>query len=150
MHRLVCFHDSYFRNRLNEKIIILVVILAILGIGLSANFAASTLNNITDLNAAFSDAKSQNKNIVIIFDQDNCAYCDMLKKNVLSDAKVIDELNIKSIVVIVNINDHPEWAGKYNAYGTPITVILDSNQNEIGRINGYVEADEFLKIIQGI
>lgn len=133
-----------------KKIIILLVVLAILSVGLSANFAANTLNNTTDLNAAISDAHSQNKSVVIIFDQDNCVYCDMLKENVLSDAKVIDVLNNRSIVVFVNINQHPELATKYKAYGTPITVILDSNQQEIGRIEGYVEADEFLKTLQGI
>lgn len=133
-----------------KKIIILLVVLAILSVGLSANFAANTLNNMTDLNAAISDAHSQNKSVVMIFDQDNCVYCDMLKENVLSDAKVIDVLNNRSIVVFVNINQHPELATKYKAYGTPITVILDSNQQEIGRIEGYVEADEFLKTLQGI
>ena len=86
----------------------------------------------------------------MIFDQDNCVYCDMLKKDVLSNAQVIDELNNKSVVVIVNINEHPELATKYKAYGTPTTVILDSNQHEIGRIEGYVEANEFLKTLQGI
>lgn len=133
-----------------KKIIILLAVLAILSVGLSANFAANTLNNMTDLNAAISDAHSQNKSVVMIFDQDNCVYCDMLKENVLSDAKVIDVLNNRSIVVFVNINQHPELATKYKAYGTPITVILDSNQQEIGRIEGYVEADEFLKTLQGI
>ena len=133
-----------------KKIIILLVVLAILSVGLSANFAANTLNNTTDLNAAISDANSQNKSVVMIFDQDNCVYCDMLKENVLSDAKVIDVLNNRSIVVFVNINQHPELATKYKAYGTPITVILDSNQQEIGRIEGYVEVDEFLKTLQGI
>lgn len=133
-----------------KKIIILLAVLAILSVGLSANFAANTLNNTTDLNAAISDANSQNKSVVIIFDQDNCVYCDMLKENVLSDAKVIDVLNNRSIVVFVNINQHPELATKYKAYGTPITVILDSNQQEIERIEGYVEADEFLKTLQGI
>lgn len=133
-----------------KKIIILLAVLAILSVGLSANFAANTLNNMTDLNAAISDANSQNKSVVMIFDQDNCVYCDMLKENVLSDAKVIDVLNNRSIVVFVNINQHPELATKYKAYGTPITVILDSNQQEIGRIEGYVEADEFLKTLQGI
>ena len=133
-----------------KKIIIILVVLAILTIGLSANFAANTLNNTTDLNVAISDAQSQNKSIVMIFDQDNCVYCDMLKKDVLSNAQVIDELNNKSVVVIVNINEHPELATKYKAYGTPTTVILDSNQHEIGRIEGYVEADEFLKTLQGI
>lgn len=133
-----------------KKIIILLVVLAILSVGLSANFAANTLNNTTDLNAAISGAHSQNKSVVMIFDQDNCVYCDMLKENVLSDAKVIDVLNNRSIVVFVNINQHPELATKYKAYGTPITVILDSNQHEIGRIEGYVEANEFLKTLQGI
>ena len=133
-----------------KKIIIILVVLAILTIGLSANFAANTLNNTTDLNAAITDAQSQNKSIVMIFDQDNCVYCDMLKKDVLSNAQVIDELNNKSVVVIVNINEHPELATKYKAYGTPTTVILDSNQHEIGRIEGYVEANEFMKTLQGI
>ncbi len=126
------------------------MILAILSIGISAGFAKDTLNSTDDFTEAINQAQSENKNIVLIFDQDSCVYCDILKENTLADEKVIDELNTNYILVIVNVNEEPELAAKYNVYGTPLTVILDSNQNQIGRIEGYVDADEFLEMLQGV
>ncbi|MBR0270620.1 MAG: thioredoxin fold domain-containing protein [Methanobrevibacter sp.] len=133
-----------------KRIMLILMILAILSIGISAGFAKDTLNSTDDFTEAINQAQSENKNIVLIFDQDSCVYCDILKENTLADEKVIDELNTNYILVIVNVNEEPELAAKYNVYGTPLTVILDSNQNQIGRIEGYVDADEFLEMLQGV
>lgn len=133
-----------------KKMLFVILVLAILAIGVSADFASDPLKNTTDLNKAVSDANSQNKNILLIFDQESCYYCDLLKEDTLSDDALISELNGNYITVIVDVNDQPQLAAKYQVFGTPTMVFLDSNQNPIGRIEGYVDADEFLDYIKGM
>ena len=87
---------------------------------------------------------------MLVFDQKNCVYCDMFKEDVLSDSDVISKLNEDYITVIVDINKEPQLASQFKIYGTPIIVFLDSNQNEIERIEGYVDADEFLNTLKGM
>lgn len=133
-----------------KKTLSALLILAVLAIGMSANFAADTLNNTTDLNKAVSDAQSQNKSILLIFDQEDCYYCDLLKENTLTNDELISKLNEGYITVIVDINKQPQLAAKYSVFGTPTMIFLDSNQKQIGKIEGYVDANEFLDYIKGI
>ncbi len=128
----------------------LLLILAILTASISAGFAADPINNATDLSGAINQAHAENKSVMVVFDQKDCKYCDMFNKDVLSNGNVISELNKNYILVFVDINAHPDIAGKYKVFGTPTTVFLDSNQKEIQRIEGYVDANEFLKVIKAI
>lgn len=90
------------------------------------------------------------KNVMLVFDSDTCVYCDMLKENVLSNPDVQKELNDKYIVALVDVNKNADLALKYKAYGTPVTVILNQSGDEIYRIEGYVESDDFLDGLKGI
>jgi thiol:disulfide interchange protein DsbD len=133
-----------------KKIFFVALILVILAIGISANFAAESLNNTTDLNKALDDAKSQNKNVMLIFDQEGCYYCDLLKKDPLSNSDLISKLNGGYVTVIVDVNQQPQLAAEYQVFGTPVIVFMNPSQKEIGRIEGYVGADEFLDYIKGM
>lgn len=133
-----------------KKILFALIVLAIFTVALSATFADNTLNNTTDFEKAIDDAKTQNKSIMLVFDQKNCVYCDMFKEDVLSNSDVISKLNEDYITVIIDINKEPQLASQFKIYGTPIIVFLDSNQNEIERIEGYVDADEFLNTLKGM
>ena len=133
-----------------KKIILVLLVLSVLAVGISAGFAADPLNNTTDLNKAFDDAKSQNKNILLIFDQDNCYYCDLLKENTLSNSDLVSKLNEGYITVILDINKQPQLAAKYQVFGTPTMIFLNPDQTQIGKIEGYVDAGEFLDYIKGM
>ena len=133
-----------------KKVILLLIILSIFAIVCSANFAQTPLNNTTDLQKAIDDAQMQNKTIMIVFDQEDCYYCDIFKDDVLSNDDVISKLNEDFITVIIDVNQQPQLAAKYNVYGTPTIVFIDANQKQIDRIEGYVGADEFLDIIKGL
>lgn len=108
------------------------------------------LNVTSDIDGAFNVLQSENKTLAIIFDQESCVYCDMLKDNVLSDKNIQKELNENFIVLLVDINKNPDVAQKYDVYGTPTIQFLDSNGNDVHKIEGYVESDEFLKEIKEI
>lgn len=110
----------------------------------------SGLNVTTDIDGAFNASQSENKTLAIIFDQDSCVYCDILKENVLSDNDVQKVLNENFIVLMVDINKNPDIAQKYNVYGTPTIQFLDSHGNDVDKIEGCPEKDDFLNVIKEI
>lgn len=108
------------------------------------------LNSTSDLNQGLDDAKISNKTVLLIFDQENCYYCDLLKEDVLSDSEVQNILNENYIVVIVDVNEEYSLAADHQVVGTPTSIFFDSNGKEIGRIDGYVSCDEFLDELKEI
>lgn len=90
------------------------------------------------------------KDVLLVFDSASCVYCDLLKQNVLSNPDVQKVLNDKCIVALVDVNKHADLALKYKAYGTPTTVIVNKTGDEVQRIEGYVESDEFLDALKEI
>lgn len=141
-----------------RKLCIVISILMILAVlaSLSCAFSMDTnqivdgLNATTNVTEAINIADAENKAILLIFDQDSCYYCDLLKSNVLTDKEVQNELNENYIVTIVEVNEYPQLAGEFQIVGTPTIVVLDSNLTETARIGSYVEADEFLSALKEI
>lgn len=130
-------------------VLVLAVTAAVSAEGLE-NTTISGLNVTQDIDWAFSESQNQNRNLLIIFDQDSCVYCDMLKENTLSDSKVQNELNENYIVLLVDINKDYEIAEKYQVFGTPAVHIISPDGKDIGKIEGYVESDEFLSALKEI
>lgn len=141
-----------------RKLCIVISILMILAVlaSLSCAFSMDTnqivdgLNATTNVTEAINIVDVENKAILLIFNQDSCYYCDLLKSNVLTDKEVQNELNENYIVTIVEVNEYPQLAGEFQIVGTPTIVVLDSNLTETARIGGYVEADELLSALKEI
>lgn len=135
-------------------LISLVIILLTLTATVSAvdfeNTTIKGLNITDDVDGAISEAQTQNKKVALIFDQNSCVYCEILKDNVLTNSDVQKDLNENYIVVLVDINKNPNIAAKYDVFGTPTVQFLNSTGKEIGKIEGYVESDQFLKTLKEI
>lgn len=130
-------------------VLVLAMVAAVSAVGLE-NTTISGLNTTQDIDWAFNESQNQNKNLLIIFDQDSCVYCDMLKENTLSDSKVQKELNENYIVLLVDINKDYKLADKYQVFGTPVVHVISPDGKDVGKIEGYVESDEFLSTLKEI
>lgn len=135
----------------NLAIISIITLFLISGfiVSISAENAYDTkyidgLNVSFDLEQSLEDAKLENKTVMIIFDQKSCVYCDILKQNTLTDPKVQDAINEKYIPTIVDINKNPMIASSFNIYGTPTVVFVSGDEDFVYRIDGYLDAEEFL------
>ena len=106
------------------------------------------LNVSYDLSQALDDAKADNKTVMVVFDQDSCSYCDMLKEDTLSDSKVQDIINRNCIPVILDVNRDYEIASQFEVFGTPEIIFLNGDGEELHRIDGYVTPDEFLREVR--
>ena len=103
-----------------------------------------------DLDKAFKDAKAHHRNVMIVFDGAACIYCDYLKEDTLSDSTVQKEINDNYIILITQTSESPELTSQLNIYGTPTTVVLDEDGNELGRIEGYETPEEYLAHLKEI
>ena len=100
-----------------------------------------------NLSEALQKAKSSDKKVFAVFESDTCVYCKQLRQNTLNDATVMEKLNESYVVTIVNINDNPEIASKYDVYSTTTMLILDSDGKELRSITGYYGPDELISKI---
>ena len=103
-----------------------------------------------DLEYAFKEAKAHNRNVMIIFDGAACIYCEYLKEGTLTDPSVQKEINENNILLITESSASPELFQQLDVYGTPTTVILDQDGNELGRIDGYEPPEEYLRDLKEI
>ena len=103
-----------------------------------------------DLKHAFEDAKAHHRNVMIVFDGAACIYCDYLKEDTLSDPAVQKEINDNYIILITQTSESPELTSQLNIYGTPTTVVLDEDGNELGRIEEYEPPEEYLAHLKEI
>ena len=134
------------------------IIIAILMFGLVLSVNATDvndnpvegLNTNNDIKQAVDDAKLQDKNVMVIFDQKNCVWCDILKSETLNNSQVKEKLNQKYICVFVDINKNPQLASDYSVHGTPLMIFLNKDSDELSRIEGYVTADELLNKLEEI
>lgn len=129
-------------------ILLLSVLIVFVSVG--DNQSSNDLNITDNVTQALKDAKLQNKLVMLVFSQDNCYYCDLFKDEVLANSDVQKQLNEKYIVVEADINKQAFLASQYHVYGTPSTVILDSNGDELYRIQGYVSVNQFLDDLREI
>ncbi|WP_458404403.1 thioredoxin family protein [Methanobrevibacter sp.] len=130
-------------------ILTLTLTMAVSAVG-QENQTVQGLNATRDIGLAFNESQSQNKTLLIIFDQESCVYCDMLEENTLSDVNVQKELNENYVVLFVDINKDYDVAEKYQVFGTPIVHVVSPEGKDLGKIEGYVESDEFLSELKGI
>ncbi|MFY8033451.1 MAG: thioredoxin family protein [Flexibacteraceae bacterium] len=95
---------------------------------------------------ALKASKKQNKPVFIDAYTDWCGWCKKMDKSTFADAKVVEELNSKFIVVKMNMEqgEGPGIAQKYGIQGYPTFLFFDEKGKEIHRIVGFVKADKFI------
>ena len=108
------------------------------------------LKTSPDLDHALSLAKSKKKPILVVFQQEDCEWCELLVDKVLSNPEVQKELNKRFIVTFVDMNENYKLSDEYKILGTPTEVFLDYEGNEIDRIQGYEREDKFMTKLKEI
>jgi thiol:disulfide interchange protein DsbD len=108
---------------------------------------------------AYSDAVvnslgNSKKGTIIDFYADWCIPCKELEKSTFTDARVIKESesfnNLKADMTKSLSDPVERLRNKYDIIGVPTLLILNNKGKETKRITGYVNADEFYKILKNI
>ncbi|MEW6238511.1 MAG: protein-disulfide reductase DsbD [Candidatus Omnitrophota bacterium] len=135
------------------------VLLCVLTIYFAAAAPRSALKSqvpwITNLNQGLADAKAQGKPVMIDFFAEWCTACKEIDAYTYTNPQVGEALrrfvNIKADMTYEN-EDDVLLKQKYEIAGLPLIVFYDSKGNLMAnkRITGFVDAENFLKLIADI
>lgn len=133
------------------------LLLAILGAymivgGLQQPVAGPHLNwDYNNESAALEAAKQEDKLIMLDFYATWCAACNELDHKTFSNQNVIDRLeNYVTVKLDFSIKSDEVLTEKYKIVGLPVVIFMDAESNVYERIEGFVEPEEILKIIDQV
>ncbi len=90
-------------------------------------------------------AADGSKPIIIDFYTDWCFWCKKFDKEQMITAQAIDYFTNEVVMAKVNAEVDTVLAKKFGVKGYPTFVLTSSSGDEIDRISGYLEIDEFIK-----
>ncbi len=99
------------------------------------------------LNSALQSSNSDGKPVLMMFTADWCPPCQALKRNALTDPRVVEVMTKQTHPVYLDgTKSPPQEAQQYNIEGYP-TMIMVKNGKEVDRVVGSRSADDVLKWI---
>ena len=93
--------------------------------------------------SAVASAKSAKKVVMVDFTASWCTNCHKLDRTTYVDPQVVSLLS-RSVAVKVDTDKEPAVAKKFKVSALPVILFIGSNGRELGRINGYVDAKQFV------
>ncbi len=122
-----------------------------LGLQAASRLPFQRINSVAELNNAIKNANG--KTVMLDFYADWCTSCKEMEKLTFSDAKVQTALNntilLQADVTENNDNDQA-LLKRFGLYGPPGIIFFDKTGNEVKRVIGYKNAEDFTKILTQI
>ncbi|HEY0704769.1 MAG TPA: DUF255 domain-containing protein [Candidatus Acidoferrales bacterium] len=101
-------------------------------------------------NQVFSDAKRENRFVLLDLEAVWCHWCHVMDANTYSDPAVIKLLQSRYIVVKADQDSRPDLSTRYEDFGWPATIVFNSDGQEIVKRQGYLAPDEMSSMLQAI
>lgn len=102
-----------------------------------------------DLETAFTLAKKEHKNIMVLVEGENCRWCKKLKHRTLSDEAVEKRLE-KFVTVKVMREDSSAMSVLPAVKGVPTIFFMNEDKAISDEILGYVDVEDFIYYINDI
>ena len=104
--------------------------------------------------AKYQESLKNHEKMIVDFYADWCIPCKELDANTFSDPRVV-EISKKFTPYKVDMtktlsDETDQLRNEFNIVGMPTVLIIDSNGKEVHRLTGFVDADEFFKMINEI
>lgn len=96
---------------------------------------------------------NNNEKMVIDFYADWCIPCKELDALTFSDKRIINQFEnftVYKVDMTKNNETNEQLRKKFNVVGMPTVLVIDSKGNELKRITGFVNADEFLRYVSNV
>ena len=104
-----------------------------------------------DEQAAFAEAKTSGKGVMIDFAATYCLPCKKLEHTFAAES-VYDKINSGYVPLKFDVSQgtdrDDELQEKYGAETLPAVIFLDAEGHELGRVREYVGPDEFMKVLR--
>lgn len=101
-------------------------------------------------NDALKRARVERKLVMVDLYADWCGWCKKLDREVFSDAKVAVSIADVVSVRIDADREGEELVNRYRVEGLPVLLFLDGRGELVERIDGYVTADEFIRVASAL
>ncbi len=100
---------------------------------------------------ALQTAKQEDKLVMLDFYASWCAACNELDHKTFSDQAVVDRLdNFITVKLDFSVKSDEILTEKYKILGLPVVIFLDGDGNIYKRLEGFVNAEDMLKIIDEV
>ncbi len=99
---------------------------------------------------AFTQARQQDRLILVDLTAEWCMYCKKMDQTTYRDKAVIDEIERSYIAIKVDEAEFPDVAKRFSKLGRPGTIILDSDGNEILTKSGYIKPQWMVWMLQAV
>ncbi|BBE30795.1 thioredoxin [Tepiditoga spiralis] len=144
------------KKLLNFKFSIFVMLI------ISISIFSVPLNNfvLRNFNDAFTVSKITGKKVIIMFSSEECYYCKKFEEEILTNKDVQKWLRTEFVFAEITAkNDgtadfrnkkytYPQLFGAFGVRGTPTFVFFEDEDNFLGSIPGYVEANTFENLLK--
>jgi len=150
----ILFFEKKAKNVKGFRIFKTIFSLLSIGIAVYALIPADTKSIAWQPYSEESISEVSNSRVIIDFYADWCIPCKELDAMTFSDPEVIkisEEFKTYKADLTESLSPEVEkLRDKFKIVGVPTVLILSSKGEEVGRITGFVTADEFLKIISNV
>ncbi len=104
---------------------------------------------VKDVDTAFTLAKKEHKNIMVLVEGENCRWCKKMKHRTLSDETVEKRLE-KFVVVKVMREDSSAMSVLPQVKGIPTIFFMKDNKAVQEEILGYLDVEDFISYINTV
>lgn len=113
--------------------------------------APATIPWESNVTAALAKAEAQHKLVMVDFYTTWCRWCQRLDATTLSEPAVAAKISDGFVPVRLDAeNDGRELAQKFGVDSYPTVVFLDKSGQEVYRIAGYLEPQDFLRELENV
>ncbi|MBK5256822.1 MAG: thioredoxin fold domain-containing protein [Vicinamibacteria bacterium] len=124
--------------------------LTLLGLGTASSLGADSIRWEKDFRSAKARARSEGKIVMVDFWASWCTFCEKLDQTTYKDAAVVTRLAKTTVAVKVNTEgrrEELELSDEHGVEGLPTIGFFTSEGRAVARIEGYVNAAAFLKLL---
>ena len=87
------------------------------------------------------------KPILVYFRSANCHYCDLMQANVWQDPQASETVMRDFVPLKLTREDNPQAVEVMKIKGFPSTIIFSTDRRYVNRLDGYVDAPQFLAAV---
>ena len=135
------------RRRIELRFIFIFVVLFVFG-GIALVAASSENIRWYSYEEGLIRGEAEHKKILLSFYADWCAYCKKMEKETFNNPSIQAYLDENFIAVRINSDKETKLAREFEIRGLPTTWFVTANGEKIGSRPGFVDAREFLPILQ--
>ena len=104
---------------------------------------------VKDIETAFTLAKKEHKNMMVLVEGENCRWCKKMKHRTLSDESVEKRLE-KFVTVKVMREDPSAMSVLPQIKGVPTIFFLNENKAVLEEVVGYFNVEDFISYINTV